>query len=110
MAKTASVEAKPVAETKAVDVKANGVAEPVAIEPTRTIKVNGKEVKLTEAQLIAAAQKGFFADQKLKSVDVIAKNAQGLLDSIKNPAQFLNLLKTSAKELGVEPKTYLREL
>lgn len=60
---------------------------------TETLKVNGKEIKVTKAQLIAAAQKGFFADQKLKSVDVLAKKTESLLASLKTPEGAMQVLK-----------------
>lgn len=79
-------------------------------EATEEIKVNGKTYKVTPTQLRALAQKGMFADQRLKSVESLAGSSQRLINAIKNPVELLSLIKSEAKTLGIEPKTYLREL
>lgn len=94
--------AAPVEAPKATDSKV------VPEAATETIKVNGKEIKVTKSQLIAAAQKGYFADQKLKSMDVLSKNTTALLSDIKTPEGLLKILKDPA--LGANPKEILRKL
>lgn len=77
-------------------------------EATETIKVNGKEVKVTKAQLIAYAQKGMFADGKLKSMGTLSEKTAGLLAALKTPEGLLGILKDPA--LGANPKEVLRSL
>lgn len=93
------------AETAAVETPGNVPAKPVEIDPkavplngskpveeaTEEIKVNGKVIKLTKAQLVAAAQKGMFADQKLKSMDVLQNKTAALINALKtDPMSVLN--------------------
>lgn len=85
---------------------------PAAVAPnpeaTETIKVNGKEVKVTKAQLIAYAQKGMFADGKLKSMGTLTEKTAGLLNALKTPEGLLGILKDPS--LGANPKEVLRSL
>jgi hypothetical protein len=89
----------------AVDPKA---AAPKVEEATETITVNGQPVKLTKAQLIAYAQKGHFADGKLKSLDVLQKSSAGILNALKTPEGLLGLLKDP--KLGASPKEVFKKL
>ena len=87
MADQTTVTADPKVEA-AVDPKAGAVAIPAAgaaaaTEPTEDYVVEGKVYKLTKAQAKAAVQKGLFADKRLKSVDVLTKNAQALVNALK---------------------------
>ena len=75
-------------------------------EATETIKVNGKEVKVTKAQLIAYAQKGMFADGKLKSMGTITEKTASLLNALKTDP--LSVLRDPS--LGANPKEVLRSL
>jgi hypothetical protein len=77
-------------------------------QATETIKVDGKEVKVTPSQLRALAQKGYFADQRLKSVDVLQGKTKALIDSLKTPEGLLQVLKDPA--LGASPKEVFRKL
>lgn len=98
-------------ETKGpADGATTSTAKPAEGATSRSLKFNGKTYNVTEEQYQALAQKGMLADQSLKSVDVLKKSTQGLIDSIKSPEQFLGMLKTNAKELGIDPKDYLRQL
>lgn len=93
----------PAADPKAVA----GAPKPVE-QATETIKVDGKEVKVTPAQLRALAQKGYFADQRLKSLDVLQGKTKSLIDSLKTPEGLMQVLKDPA--LGASPKDVLRKL
>ena len=93
----ATTEAAAVVDTKA--------AVPAA-EATQEFVVNGKPVKLTAAQVKMAVQKGLFADQKLKSVDVITKKTESLLASLKTPEGALQVL----KEAGLSAETLLDKI
>ncbi len=97
--------AAPAADPKAIGTPAPGVATP---EPTQDFTVNGKVVKLTAAQVKSAVQKGMFADQKLKSVDVLKQTTEKLLQDIKTPAGLLKLLKDPA--LGADPKAVFKAI
>ena len=102
---TAAPVAKPDAKAApVVDPK----AAPVVDAATETIKVNGKEMKVTKAQLIAMAQKGAFADQTLKSVEVLKKSSENLLGQLKTPEGIVALLQN--KSLGANPKEVIRKL
>jgi CRISPR/Cas system CSM-associated protein Csm2 small subunit len=90
-----------------VDPKAPPVIDPKA-EPTEAYVVGGKTYNWTKAQARAYAQKGFNADQKLKSMDVLAKSSQSLLAALKTPEGILNLLKDPA--LGNSPKEVFKKL
>ncbi len=86
-------------------------AAPVAVkaeEATEIVKVNGKEVKLTKSQLIAAAQKGLFADKKLEGMKVLQGTTQKLLEDLKSPEGLLKILKDPA--LGASPKEVFKRL
>ena len=101
------------AETQATtgtqgDPKAAPVVDPKAAEVTETIKVNGKEIKLTKAALIAAAQKGYFADQRIKSADVLKGKTEALINALKTPDGLLQILKDPA--LGASPKEVFKRL
>jgi hypothetical protein len=100
-------------EAAAVDPKAAaGTAVAAAavekVEATETIKVNGKEVKVTPAQLRALAQKGYFADQRVKSADVVTQKTTALINALKTPDGFLEVLQD--KSLGVNPKEVFKKL
>ena len=97
--------AAPATETKAVDPKAAPVATP---EPTKEIVVNGKKLQVTEKQLIALAQKGYFADNKLKSVEVLQNKTATLLNDLKTPEGILKTLKDPS--LGANPKEVFKKL
>ncbi|MDE2099555.1 MAG: hypothetical protein KGL39_20045 [Patescibacteria group bacterium] len=75
-------------------------------EQTRTIKVNGKEYQVTETQLIALAQKGMFADQSLKSIDVLKKSSASILARLKTPDGIIGL----AKEAGITEDALIDKL
>ncbi len=102
----------PAAAPAATDAPAKGApavpAAAAAPEATETIKVNGKEIKVTKAQLIAAAQKGYFADSKLKSMGVLSEKTAALLADIKSPAGLLKILKDPS--LGANPKEIMKAL
>ena len=108
-AATAAPKAGAIADTKApaADPKAAGVAKPVE-QVTRDIIVNGKPVKVTDKQLVALAQKGMFADSKLKSLDVLQKSAASLIEKLKSPEGLLEILKDP--KLGASPKEVFRKL
>jgi hypothetical protein len=72
------------------------------------VKVNGQVKKLTQAQLVAAAQKGLFADQKLKSMDVLQGKTAGLIQALKTPDGLLSILKDPS--LGANPKEVFKKL
>lgn len=93
----------------AIDAKAVP-ADPKAApaEPTQEFIVNGKPVKLTAAQVKVAVQKGLFADQKLKSVDVLQSTTKKLLEDMKTPDGLLRILKDPA--LGANPKEVFKKL
>lgn len=77
-------------------------------EATYDVKVNGQVRKLTQAQLVAAAQKGLFADQRLKSMDVLQGKTAALLSAMKTPEGILQVLKDPA--LGASPKDVFKKL
>ncbi len=83
-------------------------APPAAKEPTTPVKINGKVYELTQAQLIAAAQKGIFADQRLKSAEVVTGKTAQLIAKLKTPDGLLEVLKDPT--LGNSPKEVLRKL
>ncbi len=82
--------------------------KPGVTEPTFDVKVNGQVKKLTQAQLVAAAQKGIFADQKLKSMDVLQGKTASLIKALKTPEGILGILKDPA--LGASPKEVFKKL
>ncbi len=85
-----------------------GAKPDAAAEPTFEVKVNGQVKNLTRAQMIAAAQKGLFADSKLKSMDVLQGKTAGLLQALKTPDGLLAILKDPA--LGANPKEVFKKL
>ena len=93
------------ADPKAVPPVAGAAAN---AEPTQEFVVNGKTVKLTAAQVKTAVQKGLFAEGKLKSMDVLAKSSQGILNALKTPQGLLGLLKDPS--LGNSPKEVFKAL
>ena len=105
----AEATAAPAANTEAA-APAEGTVTPTAAttEATETIKVNGKAIKLTKAALIAAAQKGYFADQRIKSADVLKGKTEALINSLKTPDGLLQILKDPA--LGASPKEVFKRL
>ena len=105
----AEATAAPAANTEAAAPAEGTVTTPAATpEATETIKVNGKEIKVTKAQLIAAAQKGYFADQRIKSADVLKGKTEALINSLKTPDGLLQILKDPA--LGASPKEVFKRL
>ena len=109
MTPQAAAPAAPAVDPKAAAAPPAG-APPAAKaeEATETIKVNGKEMKVTPSQLRALAQKGAFADQKLKSVDVLQGTTKRLIDDLKTPEGLVRILKD--KTLGANPKDVIRGL
>ncbi|MDE2021225.1 MAG: hypothetical protein KGJ13_12890, partial [Patescibacteria group bacterium] len=100
-----------VAQTQPATPAANpqdGTPQPVPVDATEVIKVNGKEVRLTKAQLVAMAQKGYFADSKLKSIDVLQKSAQALIAGLKTPEGVARILKDPS--LGADFKAILKQM
>jgi hypothetical protein len=106
--------AAPAAAAPAKGAPAGAPAAPVPGAPkvqeqaTETIKVNGKEMKVTPSQLRALAQKGAFADERLKSLDVLQSSTKNLLESLKTPEGLMKVLKDP--NLGASPKEVLRKL
>lgn len=92
----------------AADPKAVAAVPAKADEATETIKVDGKEIKLTRAQLVAAAQKGLFADKKLEGVKVLQGKTQALIEALKTPDGLLSVLRDPS--LGASPKEVFRKL
>jgi hypothetical protein len=97
--------AAPAADPKAVAPAAGAAA---AAEPTQEFIVDGKPVKLTAAQTKVAVQKSRFADQKLKSMDVLQNKTAALLNALKTPEGLLGILKDPA--LGASPKAVFKRL
>lgn len=83
-------------------------AAPVKTEATREITVNGKKMAVTDSQLIALAQKGAFADGKLKSMDVLSGRTKALIDALKTPQGLISILKDPA--LGANPREVIKSL
>jgi hypothetical protein len=100
--------AKPAVGAPAAGAPAQTPAAPAASEPKHKIKVNGKEHELPLSELIKLAQKGAFADQKLKSVDVVSAKTQQLLSKLKTPEGLIEVLKDPA--LGASPKEAFKRL
>ena len=99
----------PIPEIKPSAVTPGGVKAPTPpAEELETYIVEGKEVKLTKSQAKAAVQKGLFADKRLKSMDVLARSSQAIVEALKTPAGVINLLKD--KSLGNSPKAVLNAL
>jgi hypothetical protein len=111
MAETTIAEAPAKAAAPEVKPAVNGAATqatPKQEEATEEVKVNGKIVKLTKAQLVAAAQKGLFADQRNKSFDVLKGKTEALINALKTPDGLLEVLRDPA--LGASPKEVFRKL
>ena len=70
--------------------------------------VAGKKILLTKEQAKVAVQKGLFADQKLKSLDVLKKSTETLIGKLKTPEGLLEILKDPA--LGASPKEVFKKL
>lgn len=101
--------ATPEAKTApAVDPKLATTVKAGEAEATQEFIVNGKPVKLTAAQVKVAVQKGLFADQKLKSMDVMQEKATSLINSLKTPEGLLKILKDPS--LGNSPKEVFKKL
>lgn len=100
--------ADPKAATPAVDPKTGKPAVAAPAGPLKTIKVNGKDVQVSEAQYHALAQKGYFADKMTTQVDSLKKGTQGILEALKTPGGVLRLLQD--KSLGNSPKAVLNEI
>ena len=103
---TAEPETTTGAEVPAADTKA--AAPATNPEATETIKVDGKEYKVTKAQLIALAQKGHFADKKLQSMAVLQSKTNALIQALKTPEGLISILKDPA--LGANPADIIRKL
>ncbi len=86
-----------------VGVQTNGQAA-----PTFELKVDGKVINVTEAQLRAYAQKGLFADKALKSVDVLKNSTSNLINKLKTPEGLWEVLNDPA--LGANPKAVFKKL
>ncbi len=107
--------APPQAAPAATPAKGAAAAPPAAVpgakpaeQATETIKVDGKEMKVTPSQLRALAQKGYFADQRLKSVDVLTNSTKNLLSKLQTPEGIMEVLRDP--KLGASPKDVLRKL
>jgi len=107
MAENAPQEA-PKADVKAEAKPVEGEAKAVVDEPKDEYIVNGKKILLTKAQAKAAVQKGLFADQTLKSVEVLKTKTAGLLEALKTPKGVLGLIKNP--DLGINRDEFIREL
>ena len=83
---------------------ANGTAPAATYE----LKVDGKVFNVTEAQLRAYAQKGFFADKAFKSVDVLKSSTSNLINKLKTPEGLWEVLSDPA--LGANPKAVFKKL
>lgn len=88
-------------------------AAPIAVKPgeavaTHELVINGKTVKVTDAQLKSYAMRGLNADQKLKSMDVLTGKTAALLNALKTPEGLLGILKDPA--LGASPKDVFKKL
>lgn len=103
-------------EQTAVKPEVNGEVKPevksvvkeLEKEPTRGIKVNGKDIQVTDSQLVTLAQKGYFSDQKLKSMEVLQGKTKALIESLKTPDGLIGVLKDPA--LGASPKEVFKKL
>lgn len=107
MAENAPQEA-PKADVKAEAKPVEGEAKAVVDEPKDEYIVNGKKILLTKAQAKAAVQKGLFADQTLKSVEVLKTKTAGLLEALKTPEGIISILKDPS--LGASPKEVFRKI
>ena len=107
MAETAAV-AVPAAEPAKAAGLTDTKAPALTGAPTREIVVNGKKIAVTDAQLVALAQKGSFADSKLKSMEVLSGKTAALIQALKTPQGIAAILKDPA--LGANPKEVIRHL
>ena len=87
-------------KTEITDVKATG-DENAEGEPTFTLKVNGKEYKATQTEIIALAQKARGAEAAMKEKAEIEKLTSDLLTNFDNDA-FGLLVKRHGKEKAKE--------
>jgi hypothetical protein len=87
-------------KTEITDVKATGEANAEG-EQTFTLKVNGKEYKATQTEIIALAQKARGAEQAMKQKAEIEKLANDLLTNFDNDT-FGLLVKRHGKEKAKE--------
>ncbi len=87
-------------KTEITDVKPTG-EENAAGEPTFTLKVNGKEYKATQTEIIALAQKARGAEAAMKRAADVEKLAENLLTNFDNDA-FGLLVKRHGKEKAKE--------
>lgn len=97
---TAAAKATTGTKTEITDVKATGEKTEEG-EPTFTLKVNGKEVKATQSEIIALAQKARGADVAMKEKAEIEKLANDLLTNFDNDT-FGLLVKRHGKEKAKE--------
>ena len=105
----------PEVKTETTDVKTSPVDNKTNSQPTATqdkdlvtLKVDGKEVKVTKEQYTALAQKGAFADKQLQSLAQLKKSTEGLINSLKTPEGLIQILKDPA--LGANPKEVFKRL
>jgi hypothetical protein len=87
-------------KTEITDVKPTGEANAEG-DPTFTLKVNGKEYKATQSEIIALAQKAKGAEAAMKKTAEIEKLASDLLSNFDNDA-FGLLVKRHGKEKAKE--------
>ena len=87
-------------KTEITDVKATGDTNTEG-EPTFTLKVNGKEYKATQSEIIALAQKARGADVAMKQKAEIEKLASDMLTNFDNDTYGL-LVKRHGKEKAKE--------
>lgn len=95
-------EVKP-ADTTITDVKPTGDTTAQG-EPTFTLKVNGKDVKATQSQIIALAQKAQGAEAAMKQKAELEKLSAQFLDAFDKDAYSLMVQRhgaTKAKELAI---------
>ncbi len=100
--------AAPNAPAKPEAVKPGAPVPDPKAEPTEEYVVNGKKVNLTKAQAKMYTQKGFSADQKLKSMEVLQGKTASLVQALKTPEGLLGILKDPT--LGANPKEVFKKL
>ncbi len=99
-AKAPDAAVKPTTKTEITDVKPTG-EENAEGDPTFTLKVNGKEYKATQSEIIALAQRARGADEALKQKAEIEKLAGDMLTNFDNDT-FGLLVKRHGKEKAKE--------
>ena len=100
--KQVSTESKP-SETTITDVKPTGDTTAQG-EPTFTLKVNGKDVKATQSQIIALAQKAQGAEAAMKQKAELEKLSAQFLDAFDKDAYGLMVQRhgeKKAKEIAI---------